>query len=162
MGCDIHGFWEAKTPGGDWIAFREVNRDRSYAWFGVVADVRMRLDSPTCHRGIPDDTSPAWSTYTTRWGRGLHSHTFLTPSEVRDANVKWWKIIKDEDLYDPDPNGVIREIVPHACEAIETLYIPPSNENVSMHSIRWAGSLQDLIGSDDIEGRVRMVIAFDN
>jgi len=160
MGCDIHGFWEAKTPSGDWIAFRDINDSRSYMWFGIIADVRIPVASETARRGIPTTTSPLWQTYCTRWDRGLHSHTYLTPAEVVHANVLLVNHYLNEDL---PPPSKMHEIVPSLTEEIENLFLP-SKDSASdlMIKLKWTGTLADLIGDVDIDQHVRMVIAFDN
>jgi len=155
MGCDIHGFWEAKTPDGRWIAFSRINDSRSYMWFGIIADVRYSTGSSTAGRGIPADSSPAWSKYCSIWGRDLHSHTWLTPNEVAIANKEY----SCSESYEPFD----REKNPHLDEQVCILIIPSSDfDGDLIKEILWTGTLADLIGSDNIEDSVRMVVAFDN
>ena len=159
MGCDIHGFWEAQTPSGEWIAFRFVNDTRSYEWFGIIADVRSSQESLTSHRGIPGTASPGWKTYCERWGRDLHSHTHLTLHEVVNANML---LSKKEHDWAIGTNE-IHEVIPTPIEEIKALYLPGSNDGKDGTVImNWTGTLADIIGNNDIEQKVRMVVAFDN
>ena len=162
MGCDIHGFWEAQTPSGEWIAFRFVNDTRSYEWFGIIADVRSSQESLTSHRGIPGTASPGWKAYCKRWGRDLHSHTYLTLHEVINANMLLLKKEHDWSIGTIGTNE-IHEDIPTPLEEIKALYLPGSDNGKDGTVImNWTGTLADIIGNNDIEQKVRMVVAFDN
>lgn len=107
MGCDIHGFWEFKTPDGAWIAFETVNDTRSYWWFGIIGGVRRPMgDLGTEKRGVPDDCSGAWRQQVDTWDRDFHSHTWLTPAEVKRANQMLFMQYKEEDDQEVCPDDL--------------------------------------------------------
>ena len=164
MGCDIHGFWEVKTKTGAWIAFREVNDTRSYDWFGLIAGVRTgnRETCETAGRGIPDDVGAAWRDYCDRWGDNLHSKTWLYPDEIAAANVEF-KIICEKYDDEGDSNLIPRidhEPVPQVSDMVPQLFVGAQRGDVN--SYPWAGTLGEVAGSDDLTGRLRMVVGFDN
>ena len=160
MGCDIHGLFEAKEKKtGKWLPFRAVSEGRSYEWFGVVAGVRRQgIAVVDTDRGIPDDTCDLWQSYCEDWGIDLHSHTWLTPSEVNSANQALRdhvrRVFSEELANDyeevPTPDEQMTEIIMG--------FGYPDNK-----TIPWAGTIRDFIGENaDIEECVRYVIAFDN
>jgi len=160
MGCDIHGFWEAKTPDGSWIAFCRINESRSYTWFGIIADVRINTESQTAARGMPVDSSPAWRRYCSIWGRGLHSHTWLTLDEVDVANKQFSDYCKKSyEKYEEFD----REKIPQAEDQVCILIIPfDDTDGAPVKEIPWTGTIADLVGSDEVADKIRMVVAFDN
>ena len=162
MGCDIHGFWEFKAPHGDWIAFELINDARSYAWFRLIADVRGISGSSTAHRGTPADCSQAWRQYTD--GGWLHSHTWLTPEEVKKANHDIYVayLIEDDKPVPEVLHGAdhYHETIPSPMMEIERIYLPGPEGRYKV--MPWAGTLCENVGSEDLSGRLRMVIAFDN
>ncbi len=180
MGCDIHGFWEFRTPDGSWIAFKKINEGQTYDWFGIIANVRaVTRGSKTAGRGIPDDCSSAWRQYTGAWGRGLFGHTWLTPHEVRLANAELLKLHKEYDeeyfkacdesgeetsaardgLTTKDPENYY-EPVPDGATIVENLIIHgPGNYPDTM---TWCGTLSENLKTDNIDENIRMVVAFDN
>lgn len=108
MGCDIHGFWELYHPEFKrWVAFRDINCDRSYTWFGILSGVRgpgpkvRSYEEGPRHAGVPrrdltpeeraemddPDFSAAWCSCIYRWGSDLHSFTVVPYDEVKRANV---------------------------------------------------------------------------
>lgn len=164
MGCDIHGFWEMKTPHG-WVAFETINDSRRYSWFGIVGGVRRDVESETAMRGIPDDSSAAWRQYTDSWDSGLHSHTWLTPDEVKEANQRlFMDHMKDDGLaFNPgDLDAAIdyHETVPEISTEVRCIFLPgPRGNNTQMF---WSGTIGQNIQTDELETHLRMVIAFDN
>jgi hypothetical protein len=166
LGSDIHGFWEFKAPHGDWIAFELINDSRSYTWFRLIADVRgLPLSrSPTAHRGIPEDSSQVWRQMVDAWARGLHSHTWLTSDEVRQANRDIYVSYVVDD-GDPVPEDLsladhYHETIPSPVMEIERIYLPGPEGRYKV--MPWTGTLCENVGSEDLSGRLRMVIAFDN
>lgn len=166
MGCDIHGFWEFKTPHGKWIAFELINDARSYSWFGLIGGVRRPHGNlETERRGIPGDCSNAWHQITDRWGRDLHSHTWLMPDEVKQANRDLFllhkqedeEMVSDEDLAAADH---YHETIPSPDMEIEKIFLPGPDGNYS--TMPWTGTLEENTGSRDLSDKIRMVVAFDN
>ena len=174
MGCDIHGLWELKTPEGKWVAFRYVNDTRSYTWFALIADVRGRAGSETSRRGIPDDASAAWNQYCQAWGNGLHSHTWLTPSEVMLANKRLYAFYKADDngrkdaescLYLPDDalhhaDGHYHETVPMPEDLLDQIILAGADQRHTL--MQWTGTIAENAHTDDIWQSIRLVVAFDN
>jgi hypothetical protein len=164
MGCDIHGFWEVKTKSGAWIAFREVNDSRSYDWFGLIAGVRTgnRETCETAGRGVPDDVGAAWRDYCAGLGADLHSKTWLYPDEIAAANVEF-KIICEKYNDEGDSNLILRidhEPIPQVSDMVPQLYVGMSRDNVNKYP--WTGTLDAVAGTDDLTGRLRVVIGFDS
>lgn len=166
MGCDIHGFWEFKTPAGAWIAFEPVNDTRSYNWFGIIAGVRRPSgDLGTEERGVPRDCSNAWQQFVDAWGRDLHSHTWLTPEEVRSANKMLFLLYsrdEDPDAVSEDLESAIHyhETVPSPEMEVSRIFLPgPENRYKEM---AWTGTLAEIVGDQDLSDKIRMVVAFDN
>jgi hypothetical protein len=165
LSCDIRGFWEFKAPHGDWIAFELINDTRSYEWFRIIANVRglPGLQPYSARRGTPEDCSQAWKQLVDAWGRNLHSHTWLDPDEVRQANRNLYVSYVIED-GDPVPEDLSRadhyhETIPSPETEISQIYLPGPENRYKLMS--WTGTLAENIGSEDLSGRLRMVIAFD-
>jgi hypothetical protein len=149
MGCDIHGFWELRTPEGTWVAFREINMMRSYMWFGIIAGVRSLVHtSTTAGRGIPDDASAAWRTYAGVGGYGLHSHTWLSYDEVDNAN----QLMRAESRK-------AHETLPTLSDEVERIYALGHDYPTT---IPWFGTLSELIKEQTLSDCLRIVVAFDN
>ncbi len=163
MGCDIHGFWEFKTPDNKWIAFEHAIDARSYRWFGIIANVRNQLCiNNTSRRGIPADASQAWSNYTQSWGRGLHSHTWLTPHEIDLANRELYRLLKEDEENDLDITRFQfkpHEPIPEYSDEVSHILLPGPNNLVSMI---WTGTLAENTGTEDLAQHLRFVVAFDN
>lgn len=166
MGCDIHGFWEFRTPAGSWIAFEPINDSRSYSWFGLIAGVRRPMgDLGTEERGVPSDCSNAWKQLVDAWGRDLHSHTWLTPAEVRRANHELFIFYKREDEEEFDMNDLriadnYHETIPSPEMEVSRIFLPGPEGNYK--EMAWTGTLAEIIGDTDLSDRIRMVVAFDN
>lgn len=162
MGCDIHGYWEALTPDGTWVAFRDINDTRSYSWFGIIADVRVRFGSQTANRGVPDNTSSAWQHYCDFMGYNLHSHTWLTLAEIKKANSKYAKHVSDEYHEKSDES---HETILAADTLVNHLYTSYSKKTFECNVMQWTGTVSDLVGIRSqklIAERLRYVCAFDN
>lgn len=162
MGCDIHGYWEAQTPDGAWVAFYNINGARSYVWFGIIANVRSSQCSLTADRGIPDDASSAWNYYCNFMGRDLHSHTWLSHSEIKKANKLYTKYVCNEyqeEMSDP------HEATISADTPVRCLYMSGQKKSFDVSAIPWTGTVADLVGATSprvISSRLRYVCAFDN
>lgn len=164
MGCDIHGFWEFKTPDGKWIAFEPINDTRSYEWFRIIADVRGVRGSHTAHRGVPDDCSLVWGYLTNSWGADMHSHTWLSAEEVRRANQELYAAhMVDDGNQVPEDLSLAdhyHETIPSHDMEISRIYLP--GPEGSYKTMAWAGTLAENIGKSDITDYLRIVIGFDN
>jgi hypothetical protein len=149
MGCDIHGVFEAKEKKtGRWIPFRAAQWSRAYDWFAIVASVRAPSPLFESNRGIPEDASTLWKDECERWGEDFHSHTWLTPAELRQANDYF--MLGKEHEPTPHPQEEMKEI-------LVTLGFPEPK------TVHWCGTLRDFIGINaDFEKCIRYVIAFDN
>ena len=83
----------------------------------------------------------------------------LTLHEVVNANML---LSKKEHDWAIGTNE-IHEVIPTPIEEIKALYLPGSNNGKDGTVImNWTGTLADIIGNNDIEQKVRMVVAFDN
>lgn len=79
MGCDIHGWVEAKIN-NKWIAIAKLEDDgRCYDRFAKLAGVRGPGPSPA---GIPGDVSDTAKFHINLWNRCAHSHSWLPLSEA--------------------------------------------------------------------------------
>ena len=168
MGADIHGFWEVKDQHGIWTVVKPISNGRNYLWFSIVAGVRGKVpwdgDAEPWDRGVPDDASDMWKDCS-QWV-GFHSVTWLSLSEVCQANEMWFS--SSRDYYE---HKVIEEIlslessdyeeVIDLDSTVDTLYMGLSP--LTEVRIPWCGTVGDMIATDDpTEECVRMVIAFDN
>ena len=164
MGCDIHGFWEARSPSGKWFAIHEINNDRSYTWFGAVAGVRSQDISPVVPvRGSPADASIAWADYCTDEIESgfLHHPTWLTPSEVAAANTVFCEANGTILAHAPSDHESVPQLTDEVNELITGYNYVSGHGNTQI--IKWAGTIEDLIGKDAIyEQSIRFVCAFDN
>lgn len=166
MGCDIHGFWELKHKSGAWIAVKPVNGTRNYAWFGIIAGVRMfNVSYPLPHheRGIPKDASHAWLEYTKapdekemQW---LHSHTWLTLSEVQKCNEEF---ARERHFFDYDWSEP-REPILKIDETLDQVWFCYSFTGPENGAIKWPEKVSDFIGCEELnDSNARIVIAFDS
>ena len=58
MGCDIHAYIEYKHWGDKWWPFANLDIDRDYQLFGLMAGVRRSDIDPVAQpRGVPSDAS---------------------------------------------------------------------------------------------------------
>jgi len=161
MGTDIHGCWEAKEKRtGKWLPFADINGNRNYLWFGVIANLRKHdvyaFDFDL--RGKPSKTCKLWQE------RGdidwMHDFTWLKPSEIMHANEMY--IFEEKDYWGDrqSPNGDY-ELAPTPetkMTKLITEFDYPENR-----SIPWAGTIQEFIGEDaDFDECVRFVCAFDS
>lgn len=84
MGCDIHAFVEATDAGGGFRQVADVDIDRDYRLFGIMADVRTRegvtpLFEP---RGLPEGVSYGVADEHAEWVADAHSESWLSCIEV--------------------------------------------------------------------------------
>jgi|688.fasta_scaffold656606_2 hypothetical protein len=106
MGCDIHLFSEKKkTVNGieKWVNadYWKINpyfgdddyepelelvsiyRNRNYALFNILAEVRGNGPSISQPRGLPDDVSDIVKKESDRWDSDGHSHSYFTLAELK-------------------------------------------------------------------------------
>lgn len=107
MGCDIHMHAEKrvddqwvkaprvipKSKHGDWND--DPLENRSYAYFGWIADVRNYSQVPPISppRGVPDDMSPETKKSFEGWDIDAHSASWLTVDEI--LAVDFDQVIED-------------------------------------------------------------------
>jgi len=159
MGCDIHGFWEVKDHTGNWIAFRTINPGRNYMWFGIIAGVRGGPDIGTTSRGVPDDASGAYRDMVDEWGVDLHSHTWLTSSEVQKACGELSN--RMVEAYNESHEEAYEE-VPQLDDTVDQLIVGwgDNHDNIAWN---WFGKLKDLMyPGGTLNNCLRMVICFDS
>ncbi len=163
MGCDIHPYWEARFSDGTWQMIEEVDCGRSYDWFGLAAGVRRNFEESFEPRGLPPFPSWTWEYLNERSEGFLHSHSWLSLSELGEVNRLWQKRINDDrdDDYDLKSERIRDFIVPLAPDHIITGILIPDNDG-RVKKIPFAGTLAEFVGSNDIEDKVRLVFAFDN
>jgi len=161
MGCDIHGFWEVKDHTGNWMAIDTINPGRNYDWFGIIAGVRGGPDIGTAHRGVPDDASGAYRDMVDAWGVDLHSHTWLSPSEVQGACHELGRLSIERYNDDRHDDGLY-EPIPMLNTNVTQLIVSwgQSDSDVAWD---WYGTVKELmIPGGNIEDCVRMVVCFDS
>ena len=103
MGCDIHCYIEYKpTKNKNWYSFGEVNVDRNYILFGIMAGVRYCGCSPVVEpKGIPKDiswyTADSYTLYVV--DKKTDEEGCCTKEQVKEWNAEEW----DEDkIVHPD------------------------------------------------------------
>lgn len=163
MGCDIHPFLEVRDKEtGQWVMIERPESYRNYAWFGVIAGVRAydapRISDP---KGLPDDPSIVCARQLGD-DRDLHSHSYLTLSEISEA---WRRYIDFLELEGRDEVEILADKIltnkPSYSSRIDKDNQPPIMEN-----LRWYGKIDsDLNIQLDTSGwydDIRYVFAFDN
>lgn len=96
MGCDIHGWVEAKI-GKKWVAIAELADDgRNYERFGLLAGVRGATG--VIPKGIPKDVSDTTHFHIESWSRDAHSHSFMSIKKALSI-FKKTSGAQDYDLY---------------------------------------------------------------
>jgi len=82
MGCDIHAFVEILVTNGTWEMAEELDLNRSYSLFGLLADVRNYSETKPIvpRRGIPSDLSSELLNFAAN--SMCHSHTWYLLSEL--------------------------------------------------------------------------------
>ena len=98
MGCDIHGWVEAKI-GDKWVAITELYSDgRNYERFAALAGVRGDGPEP---KGIPDDISDTVKYWIDFWSGDGHSHTWFPIKEAAKIflNTKGRSPTENEIMY---------------------------------------------------------------
>lgn len=93
MGCDIHTFVEVLGLDGHWEYAEEIDINRSYSLFGLLADVRnYSATKPIVpRRGFPEDVSEDVERYS--GSTNTHSHTWYLLSELLDFD--WQQLTED-------------------------------------------------------------------
>jgi hypothetical protein len=161
LGTDIHGVWEAKESiTGKWFGFENIREGRNYLWMGIIAGVRQP-DSYSFDfgpRGIPHPTSPAWQEeIDVDW---MHGCTWLSPSEVKEANARFRELdYWGRELIPPDNRSYEIELTPDTKMTKLVIHLQYPDNII----VPWAGTIRDFIGEDaDFEESVRMVCGFDS
>jgi hypothetical protein len=102
MGADIHGPFIERVEFPDskdhpWWSVAELDGDRNYALFGLMADVRGWSSAVVpARRGWP--TNPSWQAQKhAKDGLGdCHSHSWLTLDEARMVKAAYVDYCRDE------------------------------------------------------------------
>ena len=103
MGCDIHATIERKQY--DWwlASAKDVDIDRNYSLFTMLADVRNydRERKPknvviALPRGTPEDKSFGHGDLIKEWEGDDHSHSWITFKELKNHKQKFFK---SQDFY---------------------------------------------------------------
>jgi len=132
---------------------RSINDDRNYEWFGIVGDVRRHYDLGYADRGIPDDASEHWRNTCESWGLDMHSQTWLSRPEVREANGHYgetWERI-------PTRKTIVRFLTLVPCDSDAW-----GDDSWEGRDITWNDTLGKLLGRRKIDENIRYVIGFDN
>lgn len=104
MGCDIHGTIEIKkyNDGGWWEVCKEIDIDRSYYLFSVLADVRnyrepiKPISKP---RGTPDDVGYGHKELVEKWEGDGHSHSWVSFIELKNYKEPTDEFTFKEDYF---------------------------------------------------------------
>lgn len=108
MGCDIHCHSEVKIA-GVWHHLNEIDVNRNYRLFSMLAGVRLHPDVPQQFpvRGIPDDATVVTRMQFDSWGDDAHTPSWISAEEVRKVHDHFHVLIfgyflgwnwMDEDL----------------------------------------------------------------
>lgn len=119
MGCDIHcyaevlknGIWKKVGdvfPASQWemdyyhkeLSDRPI-RERNYAWFGFLANVRNTYDLPTVakQRDIPNNVSKEVCELNKEFGDDGHSHSWLLLSELLAFDYDKTVRLRNQEAY---------------------------------------------------------------
>jgi len=163
MGCDIHGYFEAKMPSGIWVAFQEIPTNRDYIWFNLVGGQRGTTVKAHLHnRGMPSGSSQVWEDYCVN--EDLHSHTWLTPDETLECFEDWLYLANDP--ASARSSAILRTkkcMFPEMpVKKIMFRHLGWQRGEGVYKELPWVGTVKDLIDDQEFETSVRMVITFDN
>ena len=91
MGADCHDFYieQESSYGGRWYYIAQVQTDRDYTAFGVLAGVREEDPEHIPPRGYPEDICYQMQDHAKEGG--CHSETWLTTDEMVEAQVRYVK-----------------------------------------------------------------------
>ena len=81
MGADIHAYLE-ENINGTWVHFCNLDVDRSYMLFGVLAGVRDPYVPIAPLRGVPSDASQQVLKELDCWDLDAHSRTWYSLNEL--------------------------------------------------------------------------------
>jgi hypothetical protein len=177
VGCDIHGVWECKLPNGDWVAFKHINDERSYEWFGILSGVRRH--GPRCNsiewdprREPAADVGAYWKDICVKWGRDFHRHTLVSILALRQASDEYKRSAETDD--EPGDDGTIEDHEPEPSldDIVENIIVgfggfdddgfARARELTMGIPLRDVMMLGPEVTIDDVIDRIRMVVAYDN
>ena len=179
MGCDIHGVWECKLPNGVWAAFREINDNRYYTWFGLIAQVRgsvrgeERYSIPWDPRDFDGDTGAYWTGYCEARGANLHSHSQASWDDVYAANAekRAMDLLNNNEGILGEGECTDHERLPTLDEVVAEIWIGGHQDrgwrprvipmNVPLRDVLGLGP-EAALDDEWVRSRIRMVVAFDN
>ncbi len=102
MGCNIHGYIEAKEYEGSdyWSSIHEIPYTRNYAFYASIAGVRNYSEIPPISKpkGLPYDVGTMAKVESKKMGADGHSHSWLTYKELSDYD--WMQPVDDSLLID--------------------------------------------------------------
>lgn len=93
MGCDIHGYLEAKEN-NSWGVVEEIPHYRVYDMFGLLAGVRNYTCLPPISnpRGLPEDISNEVKKELEYWGLDAHSISWLSYEDFKNYDWSYFAI----------------------------------------------------------------------
>ena len=168
MGCDIHVHLEISSSSGQrWRTFSEVDIDRDYTLFAVLAGVRNSSINPIDHiepKGLPDD--PSWDVInhathliTDAIDVGLETRETTVSTETAQEYLdnEWTSRYGDDRIINSDYHSfswLTCEELAHALQVYETY---TSEVNSQMKAV-----LQMMTSLQDSGMAARLVFWFDN
>lgn len=175
MGADIHGVWECMLPNGTWVAFREINLDQSYTWFGILSGVRgpgPKVETipfdPRDNEDDPEVVGRLWRSVCERYM--MHDHTLAGLLTIREANEIYSHEMMDQWGEEEAIAIGEHEPVPYPGEIVESLWFDINETTgqpveVPMNiPLREVMGLPDGVGPEDDRfiSRVRFLCAYDS
>ena len=84
MGCDIHLHVEVQIA-GRWEHYSELDVERCYLLFGIMAGVRGDERPVAPLRGLPSDLNPVTAAAYASWRNDAHSMSYLLAGEIGEV-----------------------------------------------------------------------------
>lgn len=175
MGTDISGVWECMLPNGTWVAFREINTEPSYTWFGILSGVRgpgpkveaISFD-PCDNDDDPEVVSRFWRTACLRYS--MHDHTLASLLTIREANEIFSQTMVDEWGEEEAIAIGEHERVPYPGEIVESLWFDFNETTGQPAELPMNIPLREVMGlpadvgpeDDRFISRVRFLCAYDS
>ena len=164
MGCDIHGYVEAKSHLGYWDAIIDAGNVlwRAYDLFGCLFAVRNYANfKPIAEdRGIPDNAS--WDTKSRHGEEGYdaHSASFITLDEIH--NICWEELaVKEDDRqHIVDEDGVTMSKFLDTNRPVKTVRKVLQRKDAKTDDFERLVRYMEMLREDYED--VRLVVWFDN
>lgn len=173
MGADIHGVWECRLPNGTWVAFREINLDKNYTWFGILSGVRgegPKCDSIEWDPRKERDAGEYWLNFCR--DVDLFGHTLVSIPALRQANEEFHRSQSVWNLTAAGEDD--RELEPSLNEIVKEIWLGSHLEKRGMMNAHVPSALtmgiplREVLGLgpeariEDAFGLIRMVVAYDS